>query len=283
MTNGDLAVFAFDDTDGYWMGNTETPEILWRTDKYAWADVPYPVSRWAQREFLDTLHERTPWLASYPHLSWYFLPVFMSKDGRVSTRQFFRNHAAGFPNTDWTTAVQFLEELLRPGFLDPYRAVMAGKLGTSKQVDHIRMSAAISEFLAAALLAEAGYEVRPEIAVSTGHSIDFKATDGDQTTLIEVTRPTNPQRRNANDAIQAIRETAQTKTNGQLAAHGGGVVLFVDCSGFTDTQWAAIREQQPTVGHRPTVVYRVTPQAPTEGYVLGSVPLDFDTALTRYD
>jgi len=41
--------------------------------------------------------EEDPWLAAYDHLAWFFLPVFFSKDGRESTRNFFREHAAGFP------------------------------------------------------------------------------------------------------------------------------------------------------------------------------------------
>ena len=280
MTNGDLAVFAFTDETGYWMGNTETPRALWRADKHGWDEVPYPVSRWAQREFLDTLHDRAPWLAEYPHLSWFFLPVFMSKDGRHSTRRFFREHAAGFPDTDWRTAVDCIETLLRPGILDPYREVMAGKLGTSEHVDRTRMSAAISEFLAADLLSRAGYEVHPEIEVSTGHAIDFRASDATHTTLVEVTRPTNPRRRSASGAVAAIQETIETKTSGQLSEHGGGIVLFVDCSGFDDAQWEAILAHRPEVGHRPTVVYRVRPDGPTRGYRLGRVPLDLTDVIT---
>lgn len=279
MTNGDLAVFAFDDEAGYWMGNTETPRALWRTDKYSWDAVPYPVSRWAQREFLDTLHERASWLAEYPHLSWFFLPVFMSKDGRHSTRRFFREYAAGFPDTDWQTAADVLETLLHPGFLDPYREVMAGKLGTSEHVDRTRMSAAVSEFLAADLLFRADYDVRPEVEVSTGHAIDFRASDDTHTTLVEVTRPTNPRRRSASGAVAAIKDTIETKTSGQLSEHGGGIVLFVDCSGFDDAQWEAILKHRPEVGHRPTVVYRVRPGAPTRGYRLGRVPLELSDVI----
>ena len=60
MDNGDIALFCWTDNGegpagtssgpgGYWLGNTETPSSLWRTDKYGLEEVPYPVRRWAER------------------------------------------------------------------------------------------------------------------------------------------------------------------------------------------------------------------------------------------
>jgi len=283
MTNGDLALFASGQDGSYWMGNTETPQALWRTNKHDWEDVPYPVSRWAQRELLDTLYEEDPWLEAYPHLSWFFLPVFMSKDGRESTRAFFRDHAAGFPETDWQQATQFVEDLLSTGILEPYRYLMAGKLGTSTHVDHARMNAAMAEFITAKILADAGYDITPEIEVTTGHSLDFRASSNGQSALVEVTRPVNPTQRVAGGPVAALRDTAATKTNGQLSEHGGGAILFVDCSSFDDEQWAAIRNARPAVGHRPAIVYRVRPSGETEAYREGTVPLDVSDGLDFLD
>ena len=283
MDNGDVALFARGDDNAYWMGNTETPPALWRTDKIGWEAVPYPVSRWAQRELLATLYESDPWFADYPYVSWFFLPVFMSKDGRYSTRAFFREYAAGFPDADPDTTISFLEEFLQTGVLDPYRHTMAGKLGTSESVDRVRMSAAMAEFVAAWVLTEAGYDITPEIDVSTGHSLDFRAEDANTNVLVEVTRPQPPNRRMASNAVAAVRDTAQTKTDGQLAAHGGGAVLFVDCSSFTDDQWPAVRDERPEVRHRPAVVYRVRPDGRAEGYQKGAVPLDLGDVVEIID
>lgn len=283
MENGDVALFACRDGEAYWMGNTETPRALWRTEKLAWDAVPYGVSRWTQRELLGELREDAPWLADYPYLSWFFLPVFMSKDGRESTRAFFREHAAGFPDADPREAARFFEEFLYTGALDPYRETMAGKLGTSEYVDHVRMSAAMAEFIAAKLLGEAGYDVVPEIEVVTGHSLDYRATNGTTNVLVEVTRPQVPRNRAATGPVAAVRDTAETKTSGQLAAHGGGAVLFVDCSSFGDDEWTAVRSERPDVRHRPAVVYRVRPDGHAEGYRKGSVPLALDGALERLD
>ncbi|WP_083867358.1 DUF5784 family protein [Natrialba taiwanensis] len=283
MQNGDVALFARTDDEAYWMGNTETPSSLWRTDKYGWDEIPYHVSRWAQRELLATLHEGDPWLADYPHLSWYFLPVFMSKDGRESTRAFFRQHAAGFPDASRREATRFFEEFLTTGVLDEYRHVMSGKLGTSAHVDRVRMSAAMGEFIAAKILADAGYTVTPEIEVTTGHSLDFRAEDEETNVLVEVTRPQPPGNRAASGPVAAVRDTAETKTNGQLAEHGGGAVLFVDCSSFRDDAWAAVRGEQPDVRHRPAVVYRTRPNGRVEGYRKGSVPLEFGDAIEFID
>lgn len=279
MENGDLALFARRDGEAYWMGNTETPRELWHTNKVGWEEVPYHVARWAQRELLATLHEEDPWLTEFPHVSWFFLPVFMSKDGRHSTRAFFREHAAGFPDAGWEEATVFLEAFLRIGVLDEYRYTMAGKLGTGNQVDRVRMSAAMGEFIGAKVLVDAGYEVTPEIEVTTGHSLDFRAKNDDTNVLVEVTRPQVPQNRAASGPVAAIRDTAETKTSGQLAAHGGGAVLFVDCSSFSADQWATIREEKPDVRHRPAVVYRARPNGEIEGYRKGSLPLDLDGAV----
>ena len=283
MQNGDIALFARTDGDAYWMGNTETPSALWKTDKFGWREVPHHVSRWAKRELTATLHDETPWLADYPHLSWFFLPVFMSKDGRDSTRAFFRDHAAGFPDADYEETTQFFEEFLSTGVLDEYRHVMSGKLGTSDHVDRVRMSAAMAEFIAAKFLTDAGYDVVPEIEVTTGHSLDFRAKTNDTNVLVEVTRPQPPGTRAATGPVAAVRETAETKTNGQLSAHGGGATLFVDCSSFRDDEWAAVRGEQPDVRHRPAVVYRTRPDGHVEGYRKGAVPLELDDVLTVLD
>ncbi|MFP8890982.1 DUF5784 family protein [Natrialbaceae archaeon A-CW2] len=282
MANGDLALFARSGNEAYWMGNTETPSSLWRTDKVDWETVPYQVSRWAQRELLATLHERDPWLADYPYISWFFLPVFMSKDGRESTRAFFREHAAGFPDASRRETTRFIENILQTGALDDYRHVMAGKLGTSSHVDRVRMSAAMAEFIAAKILVDADYEITPEIEVATGHSLDYRAVDPTANTnvLVEVTRPQPPANRAAAGPVAAVRDTAETKTSGQLANHGGGATLFVDCSSFPDDAWAMVRGEQPDVRHRPAVVYRTRPNGHVEGYRKGSVPLALEDVIS---
>ncbi len=283
MDNGDVALFARGNGEAYWMGNTETPETLWRTEKYGWEEIPYQVARWAQRELLADLHEGDPWLADYPYISWFFLPVFMSKDGRESTRRFFREHAAGFPDASRREATRYVEAILETGALDDDREVMAGKLGTSNHVDRVRMSAAIAEFIAAKILVDAGYEITPEIEVTTGHSLDYRAARGETNVLVEVTRPQPPKNRAAAGPVAAVRETAETKSTGQLAKHGGGAVLFVDCSSFRDDAWAAVRGEQPDVRHRPAVVYRARPSGRVEGYRKGSVPLDLEDTIEFFD
>ncbi|QHS18203.1 hypothetical protein GWK26_14150 [haloarchaeon 3A1-DGR] len=288
MDDGSIALFCWtdDDTDppdgvspgpaGYWIGNTETPSALWKTDKYGFDEVPYPVRRWTERELLAGLTDEEPWLEAYPHIAWFFLPVLCSKDGADSTRAFFRDHAAGFPDADRETALSFLEDVLRRGTLDPYRSVMAGKLGTSPHVDLVRMQAAIAEYVAADVLVRAGYEVTPEIEVTTGHSLDYRAADPDtgEAFLVEVTRPQPVSGRVAGTPIAAVRDTVETKTDGQLEAHGGGATLFVDCSSFPDDDWRAVLAERPEVDHRPAVVYRARPGGGIEGYRLGSVPVD---------
>lgn len=281
MTNGDTALFVWDDETGYWLGNTETPSALWRTEKYTFGEVPYPVARWAQRELLAELRDEEPWLADYPYLAWFFLPVFCSKDGRETTRAFFREHAAGFPDSSREAACEFYERALRSGVFDEYRYVMASKLGTSEEFDAGRMSATMSEFTVAGLLHEVGYAVTPEIEVATGHSIDFRAEGTDGTAaLVEVTRPRPPTRRAAATPVAAVRETAETKTSGQLQAYAGGVVLFVDCSSFRDDEWARVWSERPGVGHRPAVVFRARPSGRIEAYSAGSLALDIDPIVT---
>ena len=264
---------------GYWLGNTETPEPLWRTDKYGFDAVPTPVSEWAQRELLATLTESEPWLDDYPTLAWYFLPVLCSKDGAATTRRFFREDAAGMPDTTREEALGFYERFLATGRLDADREEMAAKLGTSQYYDRTRMTATMGEFDAAWLLTETGYEVVPEIEVTTDHVIDFRVNDGETGTLVEVTRPLPPHDRAAGTPYRAIRETVQTKTDGQLADHGGGVTLFVDCTSFPDDDWNRVLAERPSVDHRPAVVFRLRPDGTAEGYTLGSVPLDLSAVL----
>jgi hypothetical protein len=277
VDNGDTALFCWNDDGGYWLGNTETPSSLWRTEKYGFTEVPDDLAAWTERELVAELHEQSPWLEPYPTLSWFFLPVFLSKDGRWTTREFFDEHAAGFPDADRDAALDFYEAFLATGVFDDDRETMAGKLGTSERLDLTRMAATMAEFHTAKLLTDAGYDVRPEIEVTTGHSIDFQAQAEDgQQPLVEVTRPLPPSRRSAGTPVAAVRDTAKTKTDGQLAAHAGGVVLFVDCSSFPDDDWFAVAAERPDVGHRPAVVYRLRPDGRTEGYTKGSVPLDLD-------
>lgn len=271
MNNGDIALFARGDTEAYWIGNTETPSSLWRTEKYTFREIPELVAEWAERELLAQLYEETPWLAEYPAISRFFLPVFLSKDGRDTSREFFRDHAAGFPDTEPSDAATFYENFLKTGAIDDHRYVMAGKLGTSEVFDSDRMSAAMAEFNAAKLLIDAGYTVTPEAEVTTGHSIDFRVDPGG--ILVEVTRPSPPASRTANTPVAAVKDTAETKTGGQLQNHGGGVTLFVDCSSFPADAWAALSSEQPDIGHRPAVVFRMRPTSEVTGYTKGSVPM----------
>ncbi|MFB6212178.1 MAG: DUF5784 family protein [Halobacteriales archaeon] len=279
MDNGDIALFLWSEDGGtgaHWIGNTETPSVLWQTDKYTFDETPAPIAEWAQRELLAQLHMESPWLGSYPTLAWFFLPVFLSKDGRETTRAFFADHAAGFPDADVEQTLGFYEGLLDSGILDDHRYLMASKLGTSESLDLTRMRATMGEFNVAHLLAEAGYTVEPEAAVSTGHSIDFRVEGTEQAILVEVTRPQPTTERAAQGPIDAVRETAATKVDGQLSEHGGGVVLFVDCSSFPDDEWQAILAEQPAVRHRPAVVFRLRPDGRLTGYTKGSVPLALD-------
>lgn len=278
MDNGDFALFAWDGDGAYWLGNTETPETLWRTDKETFDEAPYPISRWAQRELLTDLERDDPWLAAYDHVSWFFLPVFFSKDGRGTTRDFFRNHAAGFPDADREEGLSFYESLLSAGTLDDHRYTMATKLGTSEQLDLVRMRATMAELNTAKLLTDAGYSFTPEIALETGYALDFRVHDPE--VLVEVTRPEPPTRRRAGTPASALRETVGAKTSTQLDAHPDAVV-FADCTSFRDDEWAAVSAEQPAVGHEPAVVYRMRPDGTVSGYTRGvsslSVDVVFDT------
>jgi hypothetical protein len=277
MDNGDLALFAWqrDGAGAWWLGNTETPEVLWRTEKYTFDEAPQPVARWAERELLATLEIEDPWLAAYDHLSWYFLPVFLSKDGRESTRRFFREDAAGFPDATRDAGLDFYEDFLSTGVLDDYRYTMATKLGTSEGYDLTRMRATMGEFDAAKLLFDAGHAFVPEIDLDSGHALDFRV---DGHTLVEVTRPQPPGDRRAGTPAAAIRETVDGKTSDQLRAHEGAVLL-VDCTSFRDEEWNAVRGERPAVGYEPTVVYRYRPDGTLAGYARGSVPLEVDGLL----
>ncbi len=276
MGNGDLALVVWHESSGaYWLGNTETPEALWDTRKYTFAEAPYPVARWAQRELLADLDESAPWLTAFPYVSWFFLPVLFSKDGRETTRRFFRDHAAGFPDATRDEGLAFYERLLATGELDADRYTMASKLGTSGQLDLVRMRASMAELNAAKLLLDVGHGLVPEVQLDSGHALDFRV-DGE--TLVEVTRPQPPGHRRAGTAASALRDTVSNKTTTQLDAHGGAV-LFVDCTSFRDDEWASLRAEQPDVGYRPTVVYRMRPDGSTDGYTRGNVPLEVDAVL----
>ncbi|MFB6192317.1 MAG: DUF5784 family protein, partial [Haloarculaceae archaeon] len=247
MDNGDVALFCWPtgganggdnaDADGdgdgdgggtfaYWVGNTETPESLWRTEKVSFGDAPYPVARWAQRELLARLETVDPWLADFEHVAWFFLPVLLSKDGRGTTRRFLAS-GAGFPDADPEAALAFFEDALATGMLDDHRYTMAAKLGTSEGYDDGRMAATMAEFTVAKLLDDAGLAFDPEVELDSGHALDFRvhadadaADDGGAGTLVEVTRPRPPARRDRADTpAQAVRETAGAKRDGQLRAH----------------------------------------------------------------
>jgi len=277
MNNGDLALFAWrpEGSGAYWLGNTETPKPLWRTEKDTFEEAPYPVARWAQRELLAELAEADPWLADHDHVAWFFLPVLFSKDGRETTRAFFHDHASGFPDASKEAGIDFYEQFLSTGVLDDHRYTMASKLGTSDRLDAVRMRATMGELNAAKLLTDAGYAFVPEIELESGYALDYRVTDTD--TLVEVTRPEPPARRRAGTPASALRETVSSKTGTQLAAHDDAVLL-VDCTSFRDDEWATIRSERPAVGYEPAVVYRMRPDGSTEGYVRGTPALDFDVA-----
>lgn len=274
MENGDLALFAWDGQGAYWLGNTETPEALWHTDKYTFEEAPYPIARWAQRELLRELEINDPWLAEYDHVAWFFLPVFFSKDGKETTRTFFRDHAGGFPDATREEGLEFYESLLSTGVLDDHRYTMATKLGTSQHVDIVRMRASMGELNAAKLLTDNGYAFTPEIELGSGYALDFKVQDPE--VLVEVTRPQPPAQRRAGTPVRALRETVRGKIGNQLEAHPGAIV-FVDCTSFRDDEWSTIRDEHPTVGHSPAVVYRMRPDRAPEGYTLGDPPLSFES------
>ena len=267
MDNGDLALFTWNGQEAYWLGNTQTPETLWRTDKRSFERSPDPIAEWAQRELLAQLEVEDPWLAEYETLSHFFLPVFHSKDGRESTREFFRDYAGGFPDADREAGLSFYDDFLATGALDDYRYTMASKLGTSEGFDHSRMQATMGEFNTAKLLVDSGNEIEPEVELDSGHSVDFRVED----TLVEVTRPKPPTRRQVDTAIGALKATGDAKTRDQLAAHPGAV-LVVDCSSFHDDEWLRVIGEKPGVGYQPLVVFRYRPDGTLEGYSQGSVP-----------
>jgi hypothetical protein len=279
MDNGDLALFAWRDgaPEAYWLGNTETPETLWRTDKCTFEEAPFPVARWAQRELLADLDREAPWLTAYRYLAWFFLPVFFSKDGRETTRAFFRDDAAGFPDASREEGLAFYDRFLRTGVLENHRYTMASKLGTSEHHEFGRMRATMGEFDAAKLLADAGHAFVPEVERDSGHALDFVVGD----LLVEVTRPKPPRNRRAGTPVSAIRATVDSKTRDQLAAHGEALLL-VDCTSFRDEEWNAVRGERPDLPYEPAVVFRYRPDGSCEGYYYGDVPLDLGKALASF-
>lgn len=275
IENGDLALFAFRPGRAYWLGNTETPEVLWRTDKETFDEAPYAVTRWAERELTARLEVTDPWLAEFEYLTWFFLPVFFSKDGRNTTRRFFAEDAAGFPDASREAGLGFYESLFTTGTLDDHRYTMASKLGTSPGYDLTRMRATMSEFTVARILAEAGLGFVPEVEQASGHALDFAV--GDQ--LIEVTRPEPPARRShADHPVAAVKETGGAKRSDQLAKHPNAA-LCIDCTSFTDAEWSAVKGERPAVGHRPTLVFRARPNGHVEGYLHGVLPFDLGDAV----
>ena len=273
MDNGDVALFAWTNGEAYWVGNTETPEVLWRTNKLALGDAPDGLGAWVERELGAQLREEEPWFEDYEHLATFFLPVLCSKDGKDSTRTFFREHAAGFPDADREAGLTFYDDLLARGVFEDFRYTMAAKLGTSESRDLVRMRATMAEFNAAKLLADAGYGFTPEPGVDDGHHLDFRVPEAD--VLVEVTRPEPPSRRRAGTPAAALRQTVDGKTDGQLRV-ASEALLLVDATSFRDDEWAAVRDERPAVGHRPAVVYRFRPDGSREGYAVGDVPLEFD-------
>jgi hypothetical protein len=270
IDNGDFALFAFRPGRAYWLGNTETPETLWRTDKETFTEAPYAVTRWAQRELTARLEVTDPWLAEFEYVTWFFLPVFFSKDGRDTTRRFFAEDAAGFPDASPEAGLAFYESLFSTGALDEYRYTMASKLGTSPGYDLTRMRATMSEFTVAKILVDAGLAFEPEVEQDSGHALDF-VVDG---RLVEVTRPEPPARRShADHPVAAVKETGGAKRSAQLAKHPEAA-LFVDCTSFSDAEWAAVKGERPEVGHEPTVVFRARPEGRIEGYLHGRLPFD---------
>jgi len=145
---------------------------------------------------------------------------------------------------------------------------MASKLGTSEYSDLGRMRAAMGEFDAAKLLADAGHAFVPEVEHDSGHALDFVVDD----VLVEVTRPRPPRNRAAGTAVSALTRTAESKTGDQLAAHGDALLL-VDCTSFRDEEWNPIRNERPVLAHDPAVVFRYRPDGRCEGYRHGDAPL----------
>ncbi len=270
MDNTDFALFCYRDNQAYWLGNTETPEVLWHTEKETFAEAPYAVARWAQQELTARLEVTDPWLAAYEYVTWFFLPVFFSKDGRDTTRRFFAEDAAGFPDASADEGLSFYESILTTGVLDEYRYTMASKLVTSAETDLGRMRAAMAEFNAAKLLNDAGLTFDHEVQLDSGHALDFEV-DG---SLIEVTRPEPPARRQYTDSpTTAIRDSGAAKMDEQLSKHPEAV-LCIDCTSFSDAEWKTITTDQPMTTHSPTVVYRARPNGRIKGYPIGTLPFD---------
>lgn len=280
MKNGDFALFAWNGDSAYWTGNTETPEVLWQTNKKEFRRVGGDVAVWAEEELLTTLENEAPWLERYPGIAEFFLPVLMSKDGRETAREFLRT-GAGFPDTDADVALDFYDDLVSSDVFDGHRYTMASKLGTSEGHDRVRMEATMGEYNAAKILHDAGYDVEPEIGMDSGHSLDFLAKSNGTDAIVEVTRPTPTGRRKASTPEEAVRETAEKKSEagGQLGENDG--VLFVDCSSFDDRAWQRVVNRKPDTGHEPAVVYRTrlgeTPV--TEAYLRGQTRLRLSDAV----
>jgi len=284
MKNGDFALFAWNGDRGYWTGNTETPEVLWRTEKEEFRTVGGDIADWAEEELLTALKNEAPWLERYPNVAEFFLPVLMSKDGRETTREFLRT-GAGFPDTDADISLSFYDDLFSSDVFDGERYTMASKLGTSEGHDRVRMEATMGEFNTAKILHDAGYYVEPEIGMDSGHSLDFLAKSNGTDAIVEVTRPTPTGRRKASTPESAVRETAAKKTEagGQLSQNDG--VLFVDCSSFDNSAWERVVNRKPATGHEPAVVYRTRPGgggvtgAETEAYLRGHTRLRLSDAV----
>jgi hypothetical protein len=280
MDNGDLALFAWRaDGDGaFWLGNTETPETLWRTDKETFEEAPFAVGRWAQRELLVDLERQAPWLTAFDHVAWFFLPVLFSKDGRDTTRAFFDRDAAGFPDATREQGLGFYERFLNTGVLDDHRYTMASKLGTSERDEFGRMRATMGEFDAAKLLHDAGHAFVPEAERDSGHALDFAVHTGDGERLVEVTRPRPPRNRPAGTPVSALARTVESKTQDQLAIHSDALLL-VDCTSFRDDEWNAVAGERPDLPYAPTVVFRYRPDGRGQGYRYGDVTLDLGDAV----
>jgi hypothetical protein len=271
MDNGDLALFAWSEDEAFWLGNTETPEALWRTNKVELRDAPDGLGGWAERELAAQVAMAEPWLAEYEHVLDFFLPVLCSKDGAETTRAFFRAEASGFPNATRDEGLVFYDDFLATGALDDHRYEMASKLGTSQGGDGVRMRATMAEFNAAKLLTEDGYDVVPEPGVADGHHLDFRVPSADA--LVEVTRPEPPRRRRAGTPAAAITETVDGKRRTQLRA-APNALLLVDCTSFEAEEWRTLLDGKPAVGHEPVVVYRYRPDGSKQAYAKGDLPLD---------
>ncbi|MDY7080997.1 MAG: DUF5784 family protein [Halobacteria archaeon] len=259
----ELALFAWNGNRAYWLGNTETPEVLWRTDKVTFDEAPDEISEWAQRELYRILKQEEPELTEYTHLAWFFLPVLMSKDGRETAREFLLN-GAGFPDTDSDEALAFYDGLIQSGVFDGYRYTMASKLGTRERHSELHMAAAMAEFNAAKILHDSGYDIVPEVSIDGGYSLDFAVEGEDR--FVEVTRPERKSK-----PVKAVKEATKRKSNGQL--NDTEALLFVDCSNFDRREWGRIASERPNAHHEPTVFYWMRP-GNVEAFAVGKPELD---------